>query len=92
MKCFTEVTIADGYGEFMVHLVEGEPVALYVYREDLHVTLPYAPRESNPESELYDSRNYKPGLNPLFIHAKSKAFVRRMWNGYLERFYNPETD
>jgi len=93
MKTFTEVTVSDGYEEFMVHLVEGEPVRLYVYaRMFTGHDAGYTPGERTAESAAYNPDNYKPGTNPLFIHCRSLYLVRRIWSGYLEEFYDPETN
>lgn len=94
---FIEVTVADGFGEFMVHLDEsGEPVRMYTYAEDVGhhpKDRGYAEVESEwAEREVLHSSNYTRGRNELFVYAKSIAWVRRVWTAYLRRYVSPDDE
>ncbi len=94
---FIEITVADGHGEFMVHLDEsGEPIRMYAYVKDLGSwpkDKSYDEDEAEwAEREVFHKARYRPGRNPLFWHARSKVWVKRVWEAYLRKWVSQDDE
>ncbi len=97
---FQEITVSDGFAEFMVHLDrEGNPLDFYVYRKDIEKIPDYGyyveegdsdTAEDRMEHEIHRMKNYRDGINPVFVHSKSKQFTKKAWELYLSKWADHE--
>ncbi len=99
MDGFTEITIFDGYGEFMVHLdSKGEPIRMYTYVSELFSKSTAFNKaasrfydEDDIFTQLHNRANFKESKhNPLFVYAKSLSFVKMCWDMYLQDLVSEE--
>ena len=83
-RAFTEYTYTDGEWEVMAHVRAGSPdiTAIYTYRRDAE----------EMSAGDWDGQNGKPlrpfvwheGRNPLFVHLKGRAAIRRFVAEFIE--------